>query len=261
MLLIPVKTSLITQGDDIVKVILDSIQRSGESLKDGDIIAISGKIVSICQGRVKRLGEVEPSKEARILSKIFHLEPSFVELILQESDELFHGVPGAILTIRDGILTVNGGVDHKNAPEGYAILWPENPNEEASKIASKIREETGRRVGVIIIDSSLNPLRKGTTGIALGIAGFKPVEDVREKRDLYGKEITITLVGVADNLAASAHLLMGEADEQIPLVIIRDHPIRLEESNPDDAKLSREECLYLATIDHLLKRGPSQGMR
>jgi coenzyme F420-0:L-glutamate ligase len=263
MLLIPIKTALVAEGDDLVGVMLESIQRSSEALRDGDIIAVADKILSICQGRVRRLEEVKPSERAETLAQRFNLEASFMELILQESDEIFHGVPRAILTLKDGIMTVNGGVDRKNAPEGYAILWPRDPNGEAAKIMARIREETGKKVGVIIIDSSINPLRRGTTGIALGMAGFKAVEDVRRRRDLYGKEIFITLIGIADNLAASAHLLMGEADEQIPLVIIRDHPLELvDEYNPDEVKLSREECLYLSTIDYLMREASlGRGMR
>jgi len=245
MQIFPIKTPLIKPEDNLVDLIIKSMFKQGYTLKDGDLIAVSSKVVSITSGRVVNLKNILPSEKATELAQKYSLEPEFVELILIEAEKIYGGVKKAILTLKDGMLNVNAGIDHKNAPKNHAILPPQNPELEAEKIRREIYERTGKNVGVIIVDSQVSPLKMGTRGIALAIAGFKPLTDYRGKKDLYGKEIHITLHSLADDLASAAHLLMGESDEKVPIVLIRNAPITLTSQNESEKlKISTKECVY-----------------
>jgi len=189
---LPIRTGIIKAGDNLAKVILDSISKQGLEIRDGDIIAISSKAVSTSTKRIIDLKKVKPSKKAFELAEKYSLKPEFTELILKESEKIYGGVKKAILTLKNGFLTVNAGVDHKNVPKGYASLWPKNPQLEADKLRKKIEMAASKKIGVLIIDSQIAPLRLGTRGIALAVSGFRPVVDYRGQKDLYGKEILIT---------------------------------------------------------------------
>jgi len=250
MEIIPIKTPIIKPSSNLAKTILDAMHDQGLELQDGDIIAIASKAVSTATNRIVNLKEIKPSKEALKLAGKYYLEPEFVELVLMESEKIYGGVEKAILTMKNGILTVNAGIDHKNVPEGYASLWPKNPQLEADKLRRQIEGKTGRKIGILIVDSEVSPLRLGTRGFALAISGFKPIKDYRGKRDIYGKRIVITLHSLADDLAAAAHAVMGESAEQVPVVLIRKAPIILgENAKSDEMKISRENCVYLSTLD------------
>ncbi len=250
MLFIPVKTPLVEEGDHLIDLIVGSIKEMGIDLEDGDILAIADKIVAIKEGRMRRLDHVRPSKKACELSQRHQLEPSFVELIIQEADKIYGGTYRVLLTVKDGVIIANAGADRKNVPIGFVALWPSDPNATAELIRSEVEERVGKRLGVVLVDSRVNPLRMGTTGFALGIAGFKPVKDLRGERDLYGKTLIVTRMNLADDLAAAAHLLMGETNERIPLVVIKNAPIDLVEGNdPEEVKIPEDECLYMGTLN------------
>ena len=250
MEIIPIKTPTIKPSSNLAEIILDAMHNQGLELQDGDIIAIASKAVSTATNRIVNLKEIKPSKKALEIAGKYSLEPEFVELILMESEKIYGGVEKAILTMKNGILTVNAGIDHKNVPEGYASLWPKNPQLEADKLRRQIEGKIGRKIGILIVDSEVSPLRLGTRGFALAISGFKPIKDYRGKRDIYGKRIIITLHSLADDLAAAAHAVMGESAEQVPVVLIRKAPIILgENAKSDEMKISRENCVYLSTLD------------
>jgi len=244
-----VKTPLIKPGDNLVSILLKSIKKLNLKLDDGDVLAVSSKVIALVNNNLVRLKDVPYSELAKRLAKKCSLEPEFVELVFKESDKVYGGVKRAILTLKSGILTVNGGVDHKNAPEGYVALWPSDPNLEAEKLRRKMQAKTGKKIGVLIVDSYLAPFRMGTRGIALGVAGFQPIKDCRGQRDLYGKTLLVTLHSIADDLASVAHLLMGELDEQVPAVLIKEAPITLAENvNGDLMKIEPEKCVYAKTL-------------
>ena len=244
-----IHTKLIEPEDNLVDTILDGLHGQKVSIDDGDVLLIASKVVSTVQGRLVRLGSIEPSEKARKLAKKFDLEPGFVELVLREAEEVCGGVPKALLTMKNNLLMANAGVDHKNAPKGYAALWPKKPHESAEKIRNEILEKTGKHVGVLIVDSRVTPLRIGTTGVAIGIAGFPPIEDCRTERDLYGNPILITRHALADDLASAAHLIMGEANEQIPAVLSKKVPANpTEKTDPDSATILAKECLFMSYI-------------
>lgn len=248
MQVFPICTQIIKPRDDLIKVLLESMKKKKLRFEDGDTLAIASKALEAADGRFVQLKKVSPSEKARKLVKKYSLAPKFVELILQESDKTYGGVYKAILTLKNSILTVNAGIDQKNAPTGYVALWPIHPQNWANKIRNEIQLHVGKRIGVLIVDSQVAPLRMGTRGIALAVSGFKPVNDLRGKKDLYGKRLSITRHAVADDLASAAHLLMGECDERIPAVIIRNAPVVFteEEITMDDMRISSEECVFMS---------------
>ena len=241
-----VKTRLVNVGDDLVSVLLEGLDSQGLELEDGDIIAFTSKIVSVAQNRLVRFDVIKPSKKAEDLGSEYHLEPGFVEIVLNEADVVYGGVYRALLTLNNGILFANSGIDHKNVPDGFAVLLPEDPDKAAADIRREIKSRLGKHVAVIIIDSRTVPMRMGTLGVAIGVSGFNPIRDCRGEPDLYEKPLLITRMAIADDLACAAHLLMGELAEKIPIVLIRGAPVEFDESASGvDAAIDWRECLYM----------------
>lgn len=243
-------------GDDIIKVILEAIDKAGLKIEDGDILLVADKIVATSEGRVFNYDSIKPTIEAKKLAEKYSLEPPFVDLVLREAEEIFGGVPRALLTLKNNILIANAGVDHKNAPQNSACLWSINPNETARRIWKTLSDKTGKKIGVILVDSHVNPMRVGTTGFALGIAGVKPIKDCRGMLDLYKRTVLITRINVADDLASAAHLVMGETSEMTPLVIIRGAPVEVtNEYDPNEVVISKDECMYMSVFLDIGKTG------
>jgi len=247
MQLFPVKTGLVKVGDNLVETILDSIRKQKLVLEEKDVLALASKIVSYSQGRVARLSEVKPSTRAKKLAKEFSLEPEFAEILLRESEKIYGGVEKAVLTLKDHMLTPNAGIDNKNAPFGFVVLWPENLVQWLTTFRNNIRLETGKRVAVMVVDSGLIPLRIGTVGLALAVAGFKPTREWRGKIDLYGKTIMITRHAVADDMASAVHLLMGEASEKTPVVLVKQAPVDFDDRvyGPEKMMMPFKECIFM----------------
>jgi coenzyme F420-0:L-glutamate ligase len=250
MTLYPLHTKILVPGDDLTSIIIKEIEEQNVPLEDEDIIVITSKAVASVEGRIVKLSDVKPSKEAYRIAKEIEVEPEFVELVIRESEIIYGGVFRALLTLKNNILQANAGIDKSNVPSGYAVLLPEDPTRSAHTIRSQIYEKTGHKVGVIIADSRTQPLRLGNTGFALGVAGFKPVVDERGKKDLYGNILRITRRAVADNLACAAEVLMGEGSEQIPVVIIKGAPVETTEEYVNETQMiiPREECMYFGTV-------------
>ncbi len=217
--------------------------------QNNDIIVLAESAVASAEGRVVNLENINPSEKAVKLSKLYQNDPRKMELIIRESDEILGGIPGVVVTITKGVLSPSAGIDNSNAPEGHVVLLPEDPKRSAIKIRERLKEVYGCSIAVIIGDSRTQPLRLGCVGIALGCAGIEPVEDMRGRNDLFGKPLLITRRATADNLVSAAQLIMGEADESTPAVLIRDAPVRFIEGSEDIPQISREECLYFACFD------------
>ena len=246
MRVIALKTSLIKPNDDLVAALIRAVEKHGVKLNDGDILAISSKAVASADGRIVKMKAVSVSRKAEELAKKHTLEPEFAELVLREADKIYGGVEKAILTLKDDALAINAGVDHKNVPAGCAALWPLDPQRRAESLQKEIKRRVGRNVGVLIVDSSVAPLRMGTRGVALGVAGFKPISDYRGEKDLFQKPLLITRHAVADDLASAAHLVIGQASERTPAVLIRGAPVTFVESaNIDEMKISPDKCVYM----------------
>jgi coenzyme F420-0:L-glutamate ligase len=250
MRLYPIKTRIINTGDDLTEVILESLKEQNLQLEDNDILAITSKIIAYAEGQVVKLSDVKPSDRAKELGQQFSLQPEFVELIISEADKVYGGVEKAVLTLKNGVLTANAGIDNKNVPAGSVILWPRKPQKWTRDIREGIRRKTEKQVAVLIVDSGLIPLRIGTTGLALAVAGFKPIKDHRGEKDLFGKQIVITRHAIADDLACAAHLLMGESTERTPMVLIRDAPVDFDDGvyGSADMRMPFKECIFMSAF-------------
>src|SRR4029077_6316935 len=203
----PIESRLVRPRDSIPELFLEALARKRMSLKTGDIVAVSSKIVGIAENRIRLLRNIRPGSEATRLSRKYSIDPAFVQAVADEADTVIGGVKGTLLTVKNGDAVANAGIDRKNAPDGAVVLWPRNPDLSAKKIRASIRRRTRRNVGVVIVDSRVSPLRLGTTGFAIGCAGFEPVEDMRGTKDLFGRSIEITVRAIADGIAASAQLV------------------------------------------------------
>lgn len=256
MELFGIQTPLIQPGDNLVKVLSSAITENGFTLASHDIIVIAETVVATSQNRIRKLATVNVSSRAQELSKRYELEAPLAQLILDEADEILGGVPHVLLTIKDNILMANAGIDRSNAPSGHVVLLPSNLQETVWRIKEAFEKEFGHELGVIITDSRTQPLRLGTVGLALAVAGFEPIKDFRGKPDLFGRHLRITRSAVADNLASAAQVLLGEADERIPSVIIRDAPVKFTKNRilTGELTLSRHECLYMSIFQQYVEK-------
>ena len=206
-------------------MLLAALDRAGLTLQDGDVLAVAQKIVSKAEGRLVALAEITPSARAIELGAQVGKDPRLMELILRESDEVSRLRPGVIIVRhRLGFTSANAGIDRSNVgPDGEerVLLLPQDPDASARRIRETIAAERGADVGVVITDSHGRPFRLGTVGVAIGVAGLPALWDRRGEPDRYGYRLQHTDVGVADEIAAAAGLLMGQAAEGQPAVLLR----------------------------------------
>ncbi len=245
-----VETRTVKAGDDLVDIVLGALKAQDLELQDKDVLALASKIVSYSQNRIVRLNEIRPSEKAKKLAKQYSLAPEFAELVLREAETIYGGVNKAMLTLKDGTLTPNAGIDSKNAPEGCVVLWPIRLKSWTKNFREAIEHRSGKHVGILVVDSGLTPLRVGTSGLALAVAGLKTIRDHRSSRDLHGRTITITRHAVVDDLASAAHLMMGEATEKTPIVLIREAPLEFDGGAYDagDMKMPAGECAFMGVF-------------
>ena len=225
---------LIRRDDNLADIVLNALQQANISLQDEDVLVFAQKIISKAEGRAVNLATVTPSQSAVELSKKTEKDARVVELILQESNEVLRSRVGAIIVEHKlGFVCANAGIDHSNVAgagdpaEEWVLLLPAEPDVSATKMRDQIKSRTGKQVGILIIDSHGRAWRNGTVGIAIGIAGLPALEDLRGKPDLFGSQLQATQVGVADELAAAASLVMGQAAEGTPVVHVRGFPYPL----------------------------------
>ena len=215
---------LVQPGDDLAHLLGDAIARAG-GLRDRDVLVIAQKIVSKAEGRYADLDQITPSPRAIEAARQCDKDPRLIEVILSESVEVVRLRPGLIITRhRLGFVSANAGVDRSNvAPEGVerVLLLPLDPDRSAARIRSAVRDRCGVDPAVIIADSHGRPHRMGTVGVAIGLSGLPGVEDWRGRKDLFGYTLQHTEVGLADQIASAATLLLGQAAESIPAVIVR----------------------------------------
>jgi coenzyme F420-0:L-glutamate ligase/coenzyme F420-1:gamma-L-glutamate ligase len=222
--LFPLKLRIVKPRDDLVSVISDALRKQRLKLLDGDVLAVASKAVSIAENRIVRLDTIHASRRAKRLATKWNIDACLTHVVLREADQLLGGVKGFLLTVKHGLLTANAGVDLKNSQPGTATLWPQNANESARRLRRELEELHNSSIGVEIVDSRVTPMRLGTVGLAIGYSGILPVRDERGRADLYGRKVKITQLNIVDDLAAAAHLLMGEADERIAAVLLRGLP-------------------------------------
>jgi coenzyme F420-0:L-glutamate ligase/coenzyme F420-1:gamma-L-glutamate ligase len=229
---------IIQPGDDLATIILQSIQTSQIDLQDGDIFVITQKVVSKAEDRLVNLSELTLGERAKQIAVEIDKDPRLVELILRESREVLRTRPGSIIVEhRCGFVCANAGIDHSNVkgkwgnPDDWVLLLPEDADRSARNIRDSLVQATGRKIAVLIIDSHGRAWRLGTIGSAIGIAGMPGLVDQRGWEDLFGYKLRITQVAAADELAAAASLMMGQAKEGTPVVHVRGFPYPLREGS------------------------------
>jgi len=243
---------LVEAGDDLVRMLVETAEKEGTSLSDGDIVVIAQKIVSKAEGRVIKLKDVAPSKEAEEMAKTTLKDPRLVELILRESKEIVKTSPRTLIVkTRDGTVCLNAGIDKSNVAgrDNYALL-PRDPDKVARKLRADIMKVTGKRVSVVICDTYSRPFRRGQVNFAIGIAGINTFKDYRGQRDLFGYVLRVKNVAIVDEIASAAELVMGQGREAIPVAIIKNLN-RVEESESSsirDLNISKQEDLFRGTL-------------
>ncbi|AJW71434.1 putative gamma-glutamyl ligase [Nitrosopumilus adriaticus] len=232
---------------DVFEALLETLEKNDVKLQEGDVLVISTKYISNSQGRIVDLSKIKTSQEGLEISKKYQLKPEIAEIIIRESDKIFGGIGGFVITSADNIMAPNAGIDKSNAKKGKAILYPQNPYLISEQIRRKIFLKMSIHVGVILVDSRLMPARIGTSGVAVACAGIEPVLDMRAKKDLDGNPLKVTFQAVVDNIATIANYKMGEGGESKPFAIVRNSEAKLTDRkiNPSEMAISPDQCVYV----------------
>jgi coenzyme F420-0:L-glutamate ligase/coenzyme F420-1:gamma-L-glutamate ligase len=228
---------LVSPGDTLHALIIKTLTENDITLQTGDILVIAQKIVSKAEGRLVNLTTVKPSEAALDYARITEKDPRLVELILSETQEVVRVRKNLmIVEHRLGFISANAGIDHSNVsgpwgqPEDWVLLLPKNPDVSAQNIRAKLEKYYGCQIGVLIIDSHGRAWRLGTVGVTIGLAGLPGLVDLRGEPDLFDYRLRVTMVAAGDELAAGASLVMGQAKEGTPVVLVRGFPYPLRES-------------------------------
>jgi len=207
--------------NDLSVIILDALDRDQIEIQNGDILAVTHKIVSKAEGRVVELDSIKPSTKAVSMAKEHDKDPRIMELILKESSQILRAKDGIIISeTRHGFVCANAGVDQSNVKGDTAVLLPLAPDESADRILRAVKKKVGKEVAVIITDTFGRTFRNGQTNVAIGIAGINPIKSYIGTSDMYGRKLRVTEIAVADEIASASELVMGKA-EGTPVAIIR----------------------------------------
>jgi coenzyme F420-0:L-glutamate ligase/coenzyme F420-1:gamma-L-glutamate ligase len=243
---------LVKAGDNLAKIIVETMKNEGISPSDGDIIAIAQKVVSKAEGRIVRLRDINPSEKAEKIAKQTMKDPRLVELVLGETEKVVKASP-QILIVKDknGVVCMNAGIDKSNVQgdDAYALL-PLDPDESARRIRSDIIKLTRKNVAVVICDTYSRPFRRAQVEFAIGIAGINPFKDYRGQKDLFGYVLKVKKAAIADEIASAAELAMGQGREAVPVVIIKNlsRAEMVERATAQDLLISKLEDLFSGTL-------------
>ena len=242
----------VKQGDDLAKLIVAAIRKNQVSLNDGDVIVVAHKVVSKSEGRIVVLKDVKASERAEHVARVTPRDPRLVELVLQESRQTVKATPEILIVQnKQGWTCINAGVDKSNVEgeDAYALL-PVDPDNSARRLRSEIFKCTGRKIAVIISDTYSRPFRRGQVEFAIGIAGLDPFRDYRGQKDLSGHVLKVKNTAVADEIASAAELLMGQGDEGMPVVIIKNlSNVKVkEDASSAELLISKDEDLFTGTL-------------
>lgn len=219
---------IVKAGDNVAGLVCEAAQKQGTPIQDHDILVVTHVFVSRAEGNVVSLDDVVPSDFAKSVAQQFEKDPALVEVVLRESKGISRMADGILITeTKHGFVCANSGVDRSNVPgERFVALLPEDPDRSAEKIRQETRRLTGCDVAVIVSDTHGRPFRQGEINVAIGVAGIKPVRDRRGERDLFGYVLRVKQTAIGDELASAAELVIGQANEGIPVAIIRgyDYP-------------------------------------
>ncbi len=217
------KLPLFQKGDNIGQFIVEAAEKQGTPIQEGDVVVVTHVAVSKAEGSIVNLDEVVPSERAVEIAAKVGKEPAMVEVILRETKEIVRMGPNSLITeTKSGIISANAGLDRSNVNGDRSVaLLPVDPDASARNIRQEIKRITGCSVAVIISDTHGRPLRMGEINVAIGVAGIKPIRDRRGEKDLFGYVLNVKQTCIADELASAAELVMGQANEGIPVAIIR----------------------------------------
>lgn len=241
---------IIKPGDDLADLIADVIKHAEMNLADGDILVIAQKIISKSEDRFVNLNDISPSERALELAQHVDKDARLIELVIEESKSILRYRSGTIIVEhRLGFVCANAGIDHSNVrkdneSDEWVLLLPENPDRSADGIRRSLEKWSNKRIGVMVIDSHGRAWRLGTVGVAIGLSGIPGIEDLRGDADMFGRTLRVTQVGVADELAAAASLMMGQAAEGTPVVHVRGFPYPLREGSLQELLRPEEEDLF-----------------
>ncbi|MBI5929705.1 MAG: coenzyme F420-0:L-glutamate ligase [Chloroflexi bacterium] len=241
---------VIQPGDDLPVIILAALERANLKLTAGDVLIVSSKIVSKSQNRFVDLREITPSAEALSLGEKTLKDPRMVEVALRESVGVSRAAPNVLIVRhRLGFTSANAGIDQSNTGSlghDLILLLPENPDESAEQLARSLEQKTGVCPGVVISDTHGRPFRMGNVNVAIGVSGIPSLLDQRGYHDLFGRELKATVTAFADQLAAAAGLLTGEADEGQPVILARGlkWPTDAASGRASDMNRPQEQDLY-----------------
>ena len=244
---------LLQPGDDLVRILAQSIDATGLGLGDGDILVVASKLLSRVEGRFVDLSTIEPGPQAHELAAVVDKEARLVELILSESSAVSRAAPGVLIVRHKlGHVSANAGLDRSNATPHWAepgsgpwiLLLPADPDASAEGLRQRLQEIYGVKLGVIISDSLGRPFRHGTVGHALGVAGVPALSDQRGQLDLHGRPLEYTYMATGDQVAAAADMVMGQSGEGRGAVLVRG--LAFEAGSHSSAELRRpaERDLY-----------------
>ena len=252
---LPLLADRMNEKFDIFKVFLKTLEKNKTDLEDGDVLVISTKFVSNAQDRIIDIKNTSISEQGQKISKEFKLKPEIAEIILRESDKIFGGIAGFVITSADKIMAPNAGIDKSNAKKDKIILYPKDPYLTSEQLRRKIFLKLQIHVGIILVDSRLMPARVGTSGVAIACAGIEPVLDMRSKEDLDGNPLKVTFQAVVDNLATIANHKMGEGAESKPFAIVRNSGAKLTDRkiNPSEMAISPDQCVYVRGLSNPIK--------
>jgi coenzyme F420-0:L-glutamate ligase/coenzyme F420-1:gamma-L-glutamate ligase len=242
---------MVHTGDDLVEMIWNGLSQTDIILQEGDILVLAQKIISKAEGRWVNLVSIQPSVRAVELAKKIEKDARLLELVMRESNQILRTRVGTIIVEhRLGFVCANAGIDHSNvagegnSTEEWVLLLPENPDASSRLIRQNLEQRSGIHLGVMIIDSHGRAWRQGVVGVAIGLSGLPGLVDMRGKNDLFGYNLRFTTIGAADELAAAASLVMGQADEGTPIVHVRGFPYKLRDGTLKELIRPKEQDLF-----------------
>ncbi|NOQ44896.1 MAG: cytidine deaminase [Nitrosopumilus sp.] len=237
---------------DVFEALLETLERNKMNLQENDVLVISTKYISNSQGRIVSTHDIKVSKKGLETSNKFQMKPEISEIVLRETDKIFGGIAGFVITSAENIMAPNGGIDKSNAKKDQIILYPKNPFLVSEQIRRKIFLKFLIHIGVILVDSRLMPARVGTSGVAISCAGIEPVLDMRSEKDLDGNPLKVTFQAVIDNIATIANHKMGEGAESKPFAIVRNSGAQLTDRkiNPSEMAISPDQCVYVRGLSN-----------
>jgi len=238
---------IVRKGDNVAALIVEATRKQGNPLQNGDVLVVTQAIVSSAEGRTVNLDEVVPSEFAKTIAAEFNKDAALVEVVLRESRGIRRMGDGKLITeSKHGFVCANSGVDKSNVEgERNVALLPVDPDGSARRIREEVERLAGCDVAVVVSDTHGRPLREGEINVAIGVAGIKPTRDRRGEKDLFGYVLRVKQTAVADELASAAELVIGQADEGIPVAIIRGYTYQtMENASARDLTRPREVDLF-----------------